>query len=83
MFDPPPSPPTHRLFQGAFCGIIVGFSVSVWLAIGSALYPPSEETMGILQSYVGKCGSDNLTLTVAPPQDLEGVSILRHNSGEG
>lgn len=62
---------------------MAGFSVSVWLAIGSTLYPPSAETIGILQSYVGKCGSDNLTLTAAPPQDLKAVSILHHNSGQG
>ena len=72
----------NGLFQGAFCGIVAGFSVSVWLAIGSVLYPPSKETMGVLQSYVGKCGSDNLTLTAARPKDLETVSVFHQTSGQ-
>uniref|UniRef100_A0A674NY28 Solute carrier family 5 member 5 n=1 Tax=Takifugu rubripes TaxID=31033 RepID=A0A674NY28_TAKRU len=67
---------------GAFCGFMVGFSVSVWLAIGSTLYPPSRETMGVLPSYADKCPG-NLTLTPTPPQDLEAISVLHHNSDQG
>uniref|UniRef100_A0A8C9WWD2 Solute carrier family 5 member 5 n=1 Tax=Sander lucioperca TaxID=283035 RepID=A0A8C9WWD2_SANLU len=53
-------PATNRL--GAFSGILVGFCVSLWLAVGSTLYPPSEDTMGVLPSYAGKCGPSNVTL---------------------
>uniref|UniRef100_A0A8C2Z8S5 Solute carrier family 5 member 5 n=1 Tax=Cyclopterus lumpus TaxID=8103 RepID=A0A8C2Z8S5_CYCLU len=60
-------PATNRL--GAFSGILVGFCVSLWLAIGSSLYPPSEETMGVLPSYAGECGPSNITLNSSPPQN--------------
>uniref|UniRef100_A0A674PHM3 Solute carrier family 5 member 5 n=1 Tax=Takifugu rubripes TaxID=31033 RepID=A0A674PHM3_TAKRU len=73
-------PASNKL--GAFCGFMVGFSVSVWLAIGSTLYPPSRETMGVLPSYADKCPG-NLTLTPTPPQDLEAISVLHHNSDQG
>lgn len=61
---------------------MVGFTVSVWLAIGSTLYPPSQVTMGVLPSYADKCAAGNLTLTPTPPQDLEAISVL-HNSDQG
>ncbi|XP_013866246.1 sodium/iodide cotransporter [Austrofundulus limnaeus] len=54
-------PATNRL--GAYSGILVGFCVSLWLAVGSTLYPPSEETMGVLPSFTGSCSSANVTLT--------------------
>uniref|UniRef100_A0A8D3DCC4 Sodium/iodide cotransporter n=1 Tax=Scophthalmus maximus TaxID=52904 RepID=A0A8D3DCC4_SCOMX len=44
-------PATNRL--GAFSGLLSGFCVSLWLAVGSTFYPPSEETMGVLPSYAG------------------------------
>uniref|UniRef100_A0A3Q2ZYC6 Solute carrier family 5 member 5 n=1 Tax=Kryptolebias marmoratus TaxID=37003 RepID=A0A3Q2ZYC6_KRYMA len=53
-------PATNRL--GAFSGMLVGFCVSLWLAVGSTLYPPSEETMGVLPSFTGSCSSANVTL---------------------
>lgn len=61
----------------------MGLSVSVWLAIGSTLYPPSRETMGVLPSYADNCAAGNLTLTPSPPQDLEAISVLHHNSEQG
>uniref|UniRef100_A0A3B4ZGJ9 Solute carrier family 5 member 5 n=1 Tax=Stegastes partitus TaxID=144197 RepID=A0A3B4ZGJ9_9TELE len=60
-------PATNRL--GAFSGIIVGFCVSVWLAIGSTLYPPTEETMGVLPSYVHECDAHNITVNSSSHQD--------------
>ncbi|XP_061739340.1 sodium/iodide cotransporter isoform X2 [Nerophis ophidion] len=46
-------PATNRL--GAFSGLLLGFCASLWLAVGSILYPPSEATMGVLPSYVDQC----------------------------
>ncbi|XP_072770736.1 sodium/iodide cotransporter-like [Nerophis lumbriciformis] len=46
-------PATNRL--GAFLGLSVGFCASLWLAVGSILYPPSQATMGVLPSYVDQC----------------------------
>ncbi|KAK7889827.1 hypothetical protein WMY93_025387 [Mugilogobius chulae] len=44
---------------GAFLGITVGYCVSLWLAVGSTLYPPSAETMGVLPTYTDHCASTN------------------------
>uniref|UniRef100_A0A4W6CM76 Solute carrier family 5 member 5 n=1 Tax=Lates calcarifer TaxID=8187 RepID=A0A4W6CM76_LATCA len=54
-------PATNRL--GAYSGILVGFCVSLWLAVGSTLYPPSAETMGVLPSYAAR----TRTSTPSPP----------------
>uniref|UniRef100_A0A8D3DMX6 Sodium/iodide cotransporter n=1 Tax=Scophthalmus maximus TaxID=52904 RepID=A0A8D3DMX6_SCOMX len=52
-------PATNRL--GAFSGLLSGFCVSLWLAVGSTFYPPSEETMGVLPSYAGELNSTACT----------------------
>ncbi|XP_034387438.1 sodium/iodide cotransporter isoform X2 [Cyclopterus lumpus] len=74
-------PATNRL--GAFSGILVGFCVSLWLAIGSSLYPPSEETMGVLPSYAGECGPSNITLNSSPPQNQHSISTLHYPDDQG
>ncbi|XP_059197655.1 sodium/iodide cotransporter [Centropristis striata] len=74
-------PATNRL--GAFSGILVGFCVSLWLAVGSTLYPPSEETMGTLPSYSGECGSSNITLNSSPHQDQHSISTPLHPDDQG
>lgn len=66
-------PATNRL--GAFSGIVVGFCVSLWLAIGSTLYPPSEEIMGVLPSFTHEC---NITLNSSSTQDHPSISIPLH-----
>ncbi|XP_056132817.1 sodium/iodide cotransporter [Lampris incognitus] len=53
-------PVTNR--PGVFSGVSVGFCISLWLAIGSTLYPPSQETMGVLPIPAGKCGPTNITV---------------------
>lgn len=65
------------VFQGAYAGISVGFCVSLWLAVGSTLYPPSEETMGVLPSNAGDCHSGNVTLNISPNQEQHSISPLR------
>uniref|UniRef100_A0A8D0CPS6 Solute carrier family 5 member 5 n=1 Tax=Sander lucioperca TaxID=283035 RepID=A0A8D0CPS6_SANLU len=74
-------PATNRL--GAFSGILVGFCVSLWLAVGSTLYPPSEDTMGVLPSYAGKCGPSNVTLNSSPHQDQPSISPPLHSNDPG
>lgn len=63
--------------QGAFSGIFVGFLVSMWLAVGSTLYPPSAETMGVL-SYSAQCGS-NITVNNITHMEQLSISGLTHN----
>ncbi|KAJ0032569.1 hypothetical protein NQD34_002651 [Periophthalmus magnuspinnatus] len=50
---------------GAYLGIIAGYFVSMWLAIGSTLYPPSADTMGVLPTYTDKCASSNTSHTTS------------------
>ncbi|XP_054458949.1 sodium/iodide cotransporter [Anoplopoma fimbria] len=74
-------PATNRL--GAFSGILVGYCVSLWLAVGSTLYPPSEDTMGVLHSYTDECGSSNITMTSSPHQDQHSISTKPYPDDQG
>uniref|UniRef100_A0A096MGH2 Solute carrier family 5 member 5 n=1 Tax=Poecilia formosa TaxID=48698 RepID=A0A096MGH2_POEFO len=65
-------PGTNRL--GAYSGILAGFCVSLWLAVGSTLHPPSEETMGVLPSFTDGCSFANGTKNNS--SNLDEVSIL-------
>ncbi|KAM7387995.1 hypothetical protein PAMP_024199 [Pampus punctatissimus] len=74
-------PATNRV--GAYSGIFVGFCVSLWLAVGSTLYPPSENTMGVLPSYTGECEPSNITLNSSPDQDQHSISTPLHPNNQG
>ncbi|XP_041791600.1 sodium/iodide cotransporter [Chelmon rostratus] len=74
-------PAANRL--GAFLGILAGFCVSLWLAVGSTLYPPSEEIMGVLPSFAGECGPNNFTQSSSPTQDPHSISTLLRPSNQG
>uniref|UniRef100_A0A3B3W2D2 Solute carrier family 5 member 5 n=1 Tax=Poecilia latipinna TaxID=48699 RepID=A0A3B3W2D2_9TELE len=67
-------PGTNRLVSGAYSGILAGFCVSLWLAVGSTLHPPSEETMGVLPSFTDGCSFANGTKNNS--SNLDEVSIL-------
>ncbi|MFT7798652.1 sodium/iodide cotransporter [Arapaima gigas] len=53
-------PATNK--TGAFAGVSVGFGFSLWIAIGSTLYPPSDSTMGVLSNYPNQCQPGNYSL---------------------
>uniref|UniRef100_A0A3Q3EBA3 Solute carrier family 5 member 5 n=1 Tax=Labrus bergylta TaxID=56723 RepID=A0A3Q3EBA3_9LABR len=72
-------PAANRL--GAFSGILVGFCVSLWLAVGSTLYPPSEQTMGVLPSYSGECEVSNITVSRIPKQHSISIPLHPNNLG--
>ncbi|XP_077331674.1 sodium/iodide cotransporter [Lithobates pipiens] len=59
---------------GAFSGLAVGFSLSLWLAVGGTLYPPSPEMMGVLPTYAEHCplynSSDGIIYGSPPPRNI-------------
>lgn len=44
---------------GVFSGLIVGFGLSLWVALGGTLYPPTAEIMGVLPTYAEQCSIYN------------------------
>ncbi|XP_056374100.1 sodium/iodide cotransporter [Hyla sarda] len=40
---------------GVFAGLLVGFCLSLWVAVGGTLYPPTPEIMGVLPTYAEQC----------------------------
>uniref|UniRef100_A0A4W4GD70 Solute carrier family 5 member 5 n=1 Tax=Electrophorus electricus TaxID=8005 RepID=A0A4W4GD70_ELEEL len=40
---------------GVFSGVAVGFVLSLWLAAGSSIYPPSPVRMGVLPTSAASC----------------------------
>ncbi|KAM6216844.1 sodium/iodide cotransporter [Rhynchocyon petersi] len=41
--------------RGVLSGLCVGVALSLWVAVGSTLYPPSEQTMGVLPTSAAGC----------------------------
>ncbi|XP_006876352.1 PREDICTED: sodium/iodide cotransporter [Chrysochloris asiatica] len=40
---------------GVLSGLGVGLALSLWVAVGASLYPPSEQTMGVLPTSAAGC----------------------------
>lgn len=74
-------PAANRL--GAFSGLLVGCCVSLWLAVGSTLYPPTERTMGVLPAFAGECVHSNITMNSSIVQDQHSISIPLHPDDQG
>ncbi|XP_034035062.1 sodium/iodide cotransporter [Thalassophryne amazonica] len=72
-------PPTNK--PGAYCGILGSFCLSVWLAVGSTLYPPSPETMGMLPSSPGNSEDTNTTLNSSHCHHLASAPPQPNNQG--
>uniref|UniRef100_A0A673YGG8 Solute carrier family 5 member 5 n=1 Tax=Salmo trutta TaxID=8032 RepID=A0A673YGG8_SALTR len=60
---------------GVFSGVAVGFSISLWLVIGSTLHPPSLQTMGVLPTYTDQCPSSNSTVNSSLGMDTPSASM--------
>uniref|UniRef100_A0AAR2ISU0 Solute carrier family 5 member 5 n=1 Tax=Pygocentrus nattereri TaxID=42514 RepID=A0AAR2ISU0_PYGNA len=52
-------PATNK--PGVFVGVAVGFCLALWLAVGSSIYPPSPQRMGVLPTSADHCLSANTT----------------------
>ncbi|KAK5622949.1 Sodium/iodide cotransporter [Crenichthys baileyi] len=74
-------PATNRL--GAYSGILVGFCVSLWLAVGSTLHPPNERTMGVLPSFTEGCSPANGTLSSSSTPDELSILTPLHPNDQG
>uniref|UniRef100_A0A8C1K7N5 Solute carrier family 5 member 5 n=1 Tax=Cyprinus carpio TaxID=7962 RepID=A0A8C1K7N5_CYPCA len=53
-------PATNK--PGVFSGVAVGFCLSLWLAVGSTIYPPTPQIMGVLPTSAGNCLASNAML---------------------
>uniref|UniRef100_A0A8C1ZLM0 Solute carrier family 5 member 5 n=1 Tax=Cyprinus carpio TaxID=7962 RepID=A0A8C1ZLM0_CYPCA len=59
-------PATNK--PGVFSGVAVGFCLSLWLAIGSTIYPPTPQIMGVLPTSAGNFTESSI-LSSSVPQD--------------
>ncbi|XP_047443832.1 sodium/iodide cotransporter [Mugil cephalus] len=74
-------PGTNRL--GAYLGIVAGFCASLWLAVGSTLYPPTEKTMGVLPSFTDGCALRNITVNNIPDPEEQYILTPLHPENNG
>ncbi|XP_022526565.1 sodium/iodide cotransporter isoform X2 [Astyanax mexicanus] len=76
-------PATNK--PGVFGGVAVGFTLAVWLAIGSSVYPPTRQRMGVLPTNADHCPTANTTHTPTPSPTSPALSILhpQHHSQHG
>lgn len=51
--------------QGVLSGLAAGLAVSLWVAVGATLYPPGEQTMGVLPTSASGC--TNASVLLGPP----------------
>lgn len=50
--------------QGVLSGLAAGLTVSLWVAVGATLYPPGEQTMGVLPTSAAGC--TNVSVLLGP-----------------
>ncbi|XP_075393967.1 sodium/iodide cotransporter [Tenrec ecaudatus] len=65
---------------GVLSGLIVGLALSLWVVVGAILYPPSEQTMGVLPTSATGCAAspanasallDPMLVSKAPSPGME------------
>ncbi|KAE8632390.1 hypothetical protein XENTR_v10001535 [Xenopus tropicalis] len=59
---------------GVFAGLLVGLVISLWVAVGGTIYPPSAEMMGVLPTFAEHCplynSSKGIIYGPAPVQNI-------------
>ncbi|KAM3937341.1 sodium/iodide cotransporter [Leptodactylus fuscus] len=59
---------------GVFTGLAMGFIMSLWVAVGGTLYPPTPEIMGVLPTYAEHCpiynSSQGVIYGAPPPRNI-------------
>lgn len=64
------------LLKGAYCGVVVGVSTTLWLAIGATMYPPNKNAAVVnvsqCQSYINyhAMNSSQLANYTKPVSDI-------------
>ncbi|XP_057346105.1 sodium/iodide cotransporter isoform X4 [Manis pentadactyla] len=61
---------------GVLSGMAVGVALSLWVAVGAALYPPSAQSMGVLLSSAANCAAPS-----ANASGLLGPLLATNTSG--
>ncbi|XP_004423022.1 PREDICTED: sodium/iodide cotransporter [Ceratotherium simum simum] len=52
--------------RGVLCGLAAGLALSLWVAVGAALYPPSAQSMGVLTSSAAGCAQPSANASGLP-----------------
>ncbi|KAI2661864.1 Sodium/iodide cotransporter [Labeo rohita] len=71
-------PATNK--PGVFSGVAVGFCLSLWLAVGSTIYPPTPQTMGVLPTSTGHCNATLNNTTIAAKSSILASSVSQDYS---
>ncbi|KAM5237982.1 sodium/iodide cotransporter [Ctenodactylus gundi] len=66
---------------GVLWGLGTGLALSLWVSLGATLYPPSEQTMGVLPSFATNCVVPPSNASVLDP--LPTANVSRSTSGSG
>ena len=62
-------------FQGAYCGVFVGVSCTLWLAIGAFMYPPNKHAKVVRLTECSAFNTTSNSTTINP--FLNGTGIIR------
>lgn len=50
--------------QGVLSGLGAGLALSLWVALGATLYPPSAKSMGVLPTSAASCPAPSANASV-------------------
>ncbi|KAM4706701.1 sodium/iodide cotransporter isoform 1-T2 [Discoglossus pictus] len=66
---------------GVYAGMVVGLILSLWVAIGGTLYPPTPEVMGVLPAFADHCPLYNSSEGIIyGPLPLKNITVPEYRS---